>query len=427
MISLKPNLTLPAAGMSGFETPLAEEEAAIQVSVHRFAKEVLRPLGRELDRMTASEVAAAGSPYYSLFIEFAKLGLDPSLLAELPPEMAIRIESLIGEELGWGDSGLGVSLGCAGFPLQMAVAAGKPELIELCQGRIGCWMATQPDRGSDNQLLDIKRDWPAGTPANIGNLTAKVVGDEIIINGQSSAWVSNGAVAQVAFGLMCADYGDGFYAKDGLPNGLAVIVPLDIKGVSKGKPLEKIGQRSLPQGEIYFDNVRVPRRFAIAEKDGYYGAVSSSWSYAGTHMSQVFTGVARAAFELALQYCHERRQGGHLLIDHQMTRLRLGEMLRRVETARAVARRSLSFARLSPQTHPYATASAKVTVTEEALAVVQEAFRLFGGNGTTLEYPIEKLLRDTQSALIEDGENRVLTMRLGLLAQQLYAEGWAQN
>ncbi|SDI46040.1 MULTISPECIES: acyl-CoA dehydrogenase family protein [Pseudomonas] len=427
MISLKPNLTLPAVGLSGFETPLAEEEAAIQASVHRFAKDVLRPIGRELDRMSAEEVIAAGSPFYSVFGEFAKLGLDPALLAELPPEMAVRIESLIGEELGWGDAGLGVSLGCAGFPLQMAAAAGNAELIELCQGRIGCWIATQPDRGSDNQLLDIKRDWPAGTPANIGNLTAKVVGDEIIINGQSSAWVSNGAVAQVAFGLMCADYGDGFFADDGLPNGIAVIVPLDVKGVSKGKPLAKIGQRSLPQGEIYFDDVRIPRRFAIAEKDGYYGAVSSSWSYAGTHMSQVFTGVARAAFELALQYCHERRQGGRMLIDHQMTRLRLGEMLRRVETARAVARRSLSFARLSPQTHPYATASAKVTVTEETLAVVQEAFRLFGGNGTTLEYPIEKLLRDTQSALIEDGENRILTMRLGLLAQQLYAEGWTQN
>ncbi|MFV3308248.1 acyl-CoA dehydrogenase family protein [Pseudomonas sp. NY15181] len=426
MISLKPNLTLPAVGLSGFETPLSEEEAAIQASVHRFAKDVLRPIGRELDRMSAEEVIAPGSPFYSVFGEFAKLGLDPALLAELPPEMAVRIESMIGEELGWGDAGLGVSLGCAGFPLQMAAAAGSAELVELCQGRIGCWMATQPDRGSDNQLLDIKRDWPAGTPANIGNLTAKVVGDEIIINGQSSAWVSNGAVAQVAFGLMCADYGDGFYADDGLPNGIAVIVPLDIKGVSKGKPLAKIGQRSLPQGEIYFDDVRIPRRFAIAEKDGYYGAVSSSWSYAGTHMSQVFTGVARSAFELALQYCHERRQGGRMLIDHQMTRLRLGEMLRRVETARAVARRSLSFARLSPLTHPYATASAKVTVTEETLAVVEEAFRLFGGNGTTLEYPIEKLLRDTQSALIEDGENRILTMRLGLLAQQLYAEGWSQ-
>lgn len=427
MITLKSKLTLPAAGLSGFETPLTEEEAAIQASVHRFAKEVLRPLGRELDRMTAEEVAAPGSPYYTVFSEFAKLGLDPALLADLPPEMAVRIESLIGEELGWGDAGLGISLGCAALPQMMAAGAGNAELVELCQGKIGCWMATQPDRGSDNQVFDFKRDWPAGVPANIGNLTAKIVGDEIIINGQCSAWVSNGAVAQVACVMMCADYGDGFVGRDGLPHGVAVIVPLDIKGVSRGKPLEKIGQRSLPQGEVYFDNVRVPRRFALTDQERYYGAVSSSWSHGGTLMSQTFVGVARAAFELALQYCHERRQGGSLLIDHQMTRLRLGEMLRRVEAARAVARRSLAFARLSPQTHPYATASAKVTVTEEAKLVVDEAFRLFGGNGTTLEYPIEKLVRDTQSALIEDGENRILTMRLGLLAQQLYAEGWAQN
>lgn len=420
-------LTMPAVGLSGFELPLAEEEAAIQASVHRFAKEVLRPVSRELDGMSAEEAVAPGSPFYSVFSEFGKLGLDPALLDELPPDMAVRIESLIGEELGWGDSGLAVSLGVAGFPLQMAIAAGNAELIDLCRGQIGCWMATQPDRGSDGQVFDMAREWPEGQKSNIGNLTAKVTGDEIILNGQSSAWISNGTVAQVALGLLCADYGDGFFDADGRPYGIAVIIPLDVKGVSKGKPLSKIGQRSLPQGEIYFDNVKLPRRFALAERDGYYGAISSTWSQAGTHMSQVFTGVARSAFEYALQYCHERRQGGRILIDHQMTRLRLGEMLRRVETARAVARRSLSYARLSPQTHPYVTASAKVTVTEEAMAVVQEAFRLFGGNGTTREYPIEKLIRDTQSALIEDGENRVLTMRLGLLAQQLFAEGWARN
>ncbi len=76
--------------------------------MHRFAKDVMRPLGAELDKMSAEEVIAPGSPYYSVFAEFAKLGLDPSMLAELPPEIAIRMESLIGEELGWGDSGLAV-------------------------------------------------------------------------------------------------------------------------------------------------------------------------------------------------------------------------------------------------------------------------------------------------------------------------------
>jgi alkylation response protein AidB-like acyl-CoA dehydrogenase len=426
-MKLKSQVTLPSVGLSGFETPLSDEEAAVQAGVHRFAKEVMRPLGAELDRMSAEAVIAPGSPYYSLFAEYAKLGLDPAMLAELPPEIALRMESLIGEELGWGDPGLAVSLVVAGFPQGMAAAIGNQELVDLCQGRIGCWMITHPDKGSDVTMVDVRHEWPAGQPANKGNMWGRVQGDEIVVNGQCSAWVSNGVVAQVALGYISAEYEGGFFAPDGNPYGMSVIIPLDLPGVSKGKPLDKIGQRALPQGEIYFDNVRVPKRFAIALKDDYYGNMTSAWSYAGTHMAQVFTGVARAAFEMALQYCHERKQGGKLLIEHQLTRYRLGDMLRRVELCRSVARRSLAFARLSPMTHPYVTAAGKVTVTQEAMKVVDEAFQLFGGSGTSREYPIEKLFRDARAALIEDGENTVLTMRLGILAQQLYAEGWSKN
>jgi alkylation response protein AidB-like acyl-CoA dehydrogenase len=61
------------------------------------------------------------------------------------------------------------------------------------------------------------------------------------------------------------------------------------------------------------------------------------------------------------------------------------------------------------------------------MKVIDEALQLFGGTGLSREYPIERLYRDARAALIEDGENYVLTMRLGLLAQQLYAEGWSQN
>jgi acyl-CoA dehydrogenase len=426
MIKLKSELTLPAVGLTGFELPMTEEEVAVQAGVHRFAKDVLRPLGTELDRMTAEEVVAPGSPYWSLFSEFAKLGLDPAMMAELPPEVAIRMESLIGEELSWGDSGLAVSLLVAGFPLEMAASLGNKELVDLCTGRIGCWMITHPDKGSDVQIFDMAREWPAGQPGNKGNMWGKVQGDEIVINGQCSAWVSNGVVAQLALGYIGAEYDGSFFDRNGRPHGMTVFIPLDLPGVSKGKPLDKIGQRALPQGEIYFDNVRIPKRFGVALENEYYGNVASVWSFAGTGMAQGFTGVARAAFELALQYCHERRQGGKLLIDHQLTRYRLGDMLRRVELCRAVARRSLAYARLSPKSHPYVTAAGKVTVTQEAMKVVDEALQLFGGAGTSREYPIEKLYRDARAALIEDGENYVLTMRLGLLAQQLYAEGWAQ-
>ena len=426
-MKLKKELGLPTIAMTGFETPMSEEETAIGQSVHQFAKNVLRPLGRELDKMSAEEVIAPGSPYYSLFAEAAKLGLDSDLLTQMPPDMAVRVESLIGEEMGWGDSGLAISLAVAGFPREMAKAVGNQELIDLSTGKIGCWMITHPDKGSDVTVYDIKRDWHPGAQGNKGSLLAKVGRDEIVINGQCSAWVSNGAVAQVALGYLSADYGDGFFDAEGRPHGVAVIIPLDLPGVSRGKPLDKIGQRPLPQGEIYFDNVKIPKRFAIALKDDYYGNHTSAWSFAGTVMSQTFTGVARSAFELALQYCHERKQGGALLIDHQLTRYRIGEMFRRVELCRGVARRSLAYARQTPQGHAYATASAKVTVTQEAMKVVDEAFQLFGGNGTSREYPIEKIFRDARSALIEDGENYVLTMRLGFLAQQLYAEGWTQN
>jgi acyl-CoA dehydrogenase len=426
MIRFQDTLELPSAGLSGFEPPLSEDEFAIQATVHRFAKEVLRPVGRELDKMTSEEAIAPGSPYWGVFAEAAKLGLDPTFLAQFEPATAIKIESLMGEEMGWGDAGLGVSLGAATFPLGMAYSAGNQELVELCTNKIGCWLITQPDRGSDVQVL-YNNDWPAGVQGNKGNLTAKVTESEIILNGQSSAWVSNGAVAQVALCYIVADYGDGFYGKDGLPNGLSCIVPLDLKGVSRGKPLEKIGQRALPQGEIYFDDVRIPKRFAVALKDQYYGNLCAAWSYAGTHMCQVFTGVARAAFEHALAYAHERKQGGAPLVQHQLTRYRLGDMARRVEMIRAIARRSLEYARTSPHSHPYVTAQAKVSVTEEAMKVAHEAFQLFGGNGTTRDYPVEKIFRDTRSALIEDGENYMLTMRLGLLASQLYQEGWTQD
>lgn len=427
-MKLSKTLNLPDVAFSGFDTPLSEEELAIQANVHRFAKDFLRPLGQELDKMDAADVVAADSPYYGVFAEAAKLGLDAALLEQLPPEMAVRVESLIGEELGWGDAGLATSLAAASFPAEMARVLGNQELVDLCAGKIGCWMITHPDKGSDVQIFDMEREWPdKGGAGNKGNIWGRIVGDEIIINGQSSAWVSNGAVAQVALGYIGADYGDGFFESDGRPHGMAVIIPLDLLGVSKGKPLDKIGQRPLPQGEIYFDNVKIPKRFAIALKDEYYGNMASAWAHAGCHMGQTMTGLARAAFEMALQYVHERKQGGQQLIDHQLTRYRIGDMLRRVELCRSVARHSLAYARLTPNGHPYVTAAGKVTVTEQAMKVADEALQLHGGSGTSRDYPVEKIFRDARAALIEDGENRVLTMRFGLLAQQLFSAGAFQN
>ncbi|KAF0177866.1 MAG: acyl-CoA dehydrogenase [Caulobacteraceae bacterium] len=416
----------PFVERSGFDADLTLEERGIVEAVHRFSREVLRPLGRKLDRMSAADVAAPGSPLFGAYVEFAKLGIDPLMLDSMAPDAASRLECLIMEEIGWGDGGLGVSLAVAAFPLQVAHASGKKELVELATGRIGCWPITQPDHGSD--FVDtLNRERQQHVKTSPGNLSAKFSKDEIVINGQTSAWVSNGPVAQIASLCCPADFGDGIVRADGVRNMAVMIVPLDLKGVSRGMPLEKMGQNALPQGEIFFDNVRIPRRWAVAEEASGAAGFLSILAMAGVFMSQCFTGVARAAFELALDYAHERKQGGELLIRHQLVRWRIGEMYKKVEAARAMTRRASLYLRAAPAPHPNVSSMSKAFVTQAAFEVASEAVQILGGAGLTKEYEAEKLFRDARTALIEDGENYFLTLRLGTVLSDLYDQGWTRN
>lgn len=418
---------LPVVGLSGFEANMSEEERGVQSALHRFAKDVMRPIGREVDRMPADQAYLPGSPFWDFHREASKLGLGPESMTGLDGASAARMEAIVVEELAWGDAGLAVSTGVAGMPLLMAHASGNPELIGLCTDRIGCWAATQPDRGSDGLTLYAQERHP-GSRGNIGNLQARFIGDEVVFNGQTSAWVSNGPVAQVALLDIVADYGDGFFDSDGTAFGCNVIVPLDLKGVSRGKPLEKLGKRALPQGEIYFDNVRVPRRFAIATRDDYELKHAHAWAHAGTAMSHIATGLARAALELALAYVHERRQGGAMLSEHQLTQYRLGVIGSKVEAIRAMSRHVANYTKCAPRPHPYFTASGKAFACSEMMTVVNESLQLFGGVGLTRELPMEKLLRDARAMQIEDGENNLLLMHYGYLLTQLHQQqGWGRE
>ncbi len=417
---------MPTVGLSGFDASLGEEEKGAQAALHRFAREVMRPIGQALDKLPADQAYQPGSPFWQFHMEMQKLGMGPEGLAGLPPERAALIESVMLEEMGWGDAGLAVSAGAGGMPMMMAQASGQQELIDLCAGKLGCWCATQPDRGSDGLILYAAERYP-GSKGNKGNLQATFTDDEVVFNGQSSAWVSNGAVAQVALMDIPADYGQGFFDEEGGTYGCNVIVPLDIKGVSRGKPLEKLGKRPLPQGEIFFENVRVPKRFAIATRDDYKFKHAYSWAHAGTAMSHISTGLARAAFELALAYVHERKQGGAVLAAHQLTQFRLGTIGTKVEAIRAMARHVAHYTKCSPQAHPYFTAAGKSFCSSEMFNVVNESLQLFGGNGLTRAFPIEKLLRDARAMQIEDGENQLLTMHYGYLLSQLHEkEGWGR-
>lgn len=420
-------LPFPHVELSGFDAGLTEQEAAAQAVIHRFAAEVMRPIGRRLDRMDPDHAYAEGSPFWDFHKAAATLGMGPEALEGLDPRAAARLEALVIAEMGWGDVGLAVSSGAGEMPLRGALASSNPELIELCQGKLGCWIATQPDRGSDGLIL-YPQERAVGAKGTVGNLTARFIGDEIVVNGQSSAWVSNGCVAQVGLLDIVADYGQGYHDAQGNTYGCNVIVPLDVKGVSRGKPLRKLGKRALPQGEIYFDQVRLPRRFAIATRDDYEIKHAMAWAHAGTAMSHLSAGLARAAFELALAYTNERKQGGALLADLQLTQFRLGRLGTKVEAIKAMSRHVADYTMTSPAPHPYFTAAGKAFCSSEMFTVVNESLQLFGGVGLTQEFPIEKLMRDARAMQIEDGETNILFMHYGfLLAQMNRAGAWGKN
>ena len=143
-------LELPRLGLRGLEAGLSEEEAAIQDAAHRFAEEVMRPIGQKLDRMTPEEVIADDSPLHDYMAQVQASGiLDLAALAEMTDKQKGRIFPLIFEELGWGDSGLAIATLASSIPAFTAHTTGDPEIIERFGSELGCWLATQPDRGSD--------------------------------------------------------------------------------------------------------------------------------------------------------------------------------------------------------------------------------------------------------------------------------------
>jgi acyl-CoA dehydrogenase len=394
--------------LSGLEEPLSEMEQFVQDNAHRFATEVLRPVGKQLDEMSADDGVAPDSPLWGALEKAAELGLSVKAMLELEPLERQRILLIAAEELSWGDGGLGGMVLVSQMPGLYAALAGNLEMVDFCDGKLGCWGITEPDHGSDSLDPD---GGIAAENGNYGrpNCVARIEGDKIIVNGQKSAWVSGGTVAEV-----CALYC--FLEEDGKTRpGVSLIVPLDLPGVTKGKALEKMGLRALNQGEIYFDNVEVPISHLLAGPDDYNDFVRHTLAEANVHVANMAVGVARAAYEHAHTYAHERKQGGQAIIRHQSVQYRLFHMFRKVEAARALVRRVATYNATAPEAALQGSISAKVTATQTAFEVASDALQIFGGNGLTREYPMEKLLRDARAMLIADGCNEVLALKGGSL------------
>ena len=132
-------------------------------------------------------------------------------------------------------------------------------------------------------------------------------------------------------------------------------------------------------------------------------------AHANAAMGQLFVGVAAAAYDHAVAYAKERVQGGVPIFQHQSVKSRLFKMFTKVEAARALARRVALFNAADAPQVQYSIAT-KVFCTDTAFEVASDAVQIFGGNGLSREYPVEKLLRDARASMIEDGCNEVLSI-----------------
>lgn len=398
----------PLLEPTGLDANLNEEELAIQEGIRRFAKEVLRPAGVALDKLSPEEVVAPDSQLWQVLAQASELGLSVSAMMELEPLQRAKILSLASEELAWGDAGLAAVILVNQMPALYSLLAGNQEMADYCDGKLGCWGITEPDHGSDMLDADGALQSSSGSYGR-PNCVARIEGDKIIINGQKSAWVSGAITAQI-----CALYCH--FEEDGVTRpGISMIVPLDAKGVTRGKPLDKAGLRALNQGELYFDNVEIPLSHMLAGPDNYSEHVYHTLTEANLHVGNLYVGVARAAYEHALAYAHERKQGGQPIIRHQNVRYRLFHMFRKVEAARALIRRTVEYNASSEKPALQGSIASKITGTQTAFEVANDALQIFGGNGMTKEYPMEKLLRDARSGLIADGCNEILAIKGGSL------------
>lgn len=400
---------------NGLELPMSEMQTQVLDSVRKFARDVMRPIGVQLDRMAPEQVVADGSPLWTVYAKFQELGLTVPAILELPEEEKKILIPAVWEELGYGDGGLAISIAVSMIPHLYMAEWQRMDLFEkVPEGQIGCWGITEPDHGSDVIDIDRRASHPGGKRTK-PNLLATIRGDKIVLNGQKSAWVTNGSIAKHSLLFTACDRGNG------ADESIVLLCPLDLKGVSRGKPLDKIGQRPLNQGEIFFNNVEVPVENLIVPPEQYKDAIHAILAEVNVVMACVFTGVARAAYEHAREYVHVRKQGGATICQHQSVKSRLFHIFRQVEVSRSIARRAYLYNLMAPAPAMQGSIAAKITGTQTAFEVTSAAIQLFGGNGLTKEYPVEKLLRDARASMIEDGCNELLAIKGGerLIDQQL--------
>jgi alkylation response protein AidB-like acyl-CoA dehydrogenase len=236
----------------------------------------------------------------------------------------------------------------------------------------------------------------AGSDASRLRTTAILDGSEYVVNG-TKCWISRGQVAKLF--LVNVRFGADKNAEKGL-----LLVERDTPGFEIGKVEPLMGHRGSPSTELIFRDCRVPARNRMAEGD--FGASLLSMSFSRCCNAAMALGAAQRAFDEAAEYIQNREAFSKRLADFQGLRWMIADMKVKLDAARLLIHRAASNATQGFPSESEA-AIAKTYANEAALEVISDAMQLFGANGYSREFPLERLYRDARAFAIAGGATQI--------------------
>ena len=390
-------------GPTPFSMQLSQDQLDIKDWVHGFAEQVVRPAAHEWDEREEFP--------WDVVKEAEKIGLYgfESLAQFFGDETGLTMP-VVNEELFWGDAGIGMAI----FGTNLAVAAifgqGTPEQIgewiPQCYGtaddlKVASFCSSEPDAGSDVSAI---------------RTTAKYdeANDEWVLNGQK-AWATNGGIADIHVVIASVD------RELGSRGHAAFIVPPGTKGCAQGAKVKKHGIRASHTADVHLDDCRVPgscllggkeklderlARVREGKKSGSQAAMSTFEATRPTVGAQA-VGIARAAYEYALDYAKEREQFGRKIIENQAIAFALADMKTEIDAARLLVWRASWMGKSGQKFENAEGSMSKLKAGEVAVWVTERAIQILGGNGYTREYPVERMHRDAKIYTIFEGTSEI--------------------
>ena len=382
--------------VSGLNFDLPDDLKMLQGLARDFARNEILPRVEHYD--------VSGEWPWDLWKKALKIGLVNLNIPEEYGGMGASVleECIIGEELAYACSGIQTALMLNQLAVLPILVAGNdaqkqkyfPRLTE--DGQIMAYCMTEPDAGSD--VAGIKT-------------TAVKQGDKYILNG-SKTWITDGPVASYFT----------VYAKTdpaARHKGMSCfIVERDYPGVSTGKPLEKMGQHAAQASQIFFENVEVPAENLLGREGDGFMIGMKVFDKSRPPVAAAAIGVASRALDESVRYAGERMAYGKPIAQLQAVGFMLAEMAIRVESGRNLAWKS-AWQVDNGQRNTMVASIAKAYCADAAMQNATDAVQVFGGNGYSREYPVEKLMRDAKIYQIYEGTSQVMRH---IIMRELYKD-----